>query len=44
MAGFLGNAEAISTHSRAKAAGPYWAERSKILEISTHSRAKAAGG
>ena len=34
---------AISTHSRAKAAGNYYRMTDFALSISTHSRAKAAG-
>ena len=35
--------DAVSTHSRLKAAGHTWADWLRILLVSTHSRLKAAG-
>ena len=43
MAGFLGNAKAVSTHSRPKAAGLNTPASLIFLSVSTHSRPKAAG-
>ena len=43
MTGFLGNAKAVSTHSRPKAAGYTLAQYAADERVSTHSRPKAAG-